>query len=367
MNSKAQKDDIDPELPPWVHRACTEGTETSLGCHALKPYGIDVVRGWMPFYGISLLKILCDSNRAQIFVDGSSEERRTATWVLLRSWGVGCTPKRLELRTSDVWRLLEDHLVTMQGKKPLVSIHTITLLVGDIDDEAEFPGSETLSERRLHLFTFMHLCLECNHKLFVELWKALVGPPANEAEQKSINDNFCESHKDQIVSMDTKMVTVMEIHAAQISLEEHRAEKRRAKARRARKGRSEKKRLVRVLIERNADVDDSVCVICLDEPSNVRFGPCHHICCCVGCAEMLDKCCLCRRVIETREGANPVPATVKPTKAKAKAKASPTQGPLTKNEACLKVFQHRCKTERQTKDFVYELLKLLEQPENKRG
>jgi hypothetical protein len=104
-------------------------------------------------------------------------------------------------------------------------------------------------------------------------------------------------------------------------------------------------------------------VICLDEPSNLRFGPCQHICCCAGCAGVLDKCCLCRRGIDTREVVNPVAVTVNPTKAK----ASPTQGSLTKNDACLKVLQHRCKTARQTKDLVYKLLQRLEQPENKRG
>lgn len=347
MNSK----DADTELLPWARRACTEGTETNLGFQALKPYGIDLVEEWIPFYAFQFMGIICDINCAQSFFDGISDDRRTTTWGLLRSWGVGCRPDRLELRTSDVWRLLEDHLVTMHGKQPMVSTHTITLIVGDIDDE----GSKTLSDRRLHLFTFMHLCLEFDHKKFVELWKAVVGPPANEAEQKTINDTFTRSNKGRIVSADTKILSVMEVHVAQVSLEENRAEKRRVKARRARKGRSEKKRLARVLTERNADVDDSVCVICLDEPSKIRFGPCQHLCCCAGCAEVLVKCCLCRRDIETREVENPVPAT------KAKAKASPMQGPLTKRDACLEIFQHNCKTERQTKDLIYRLLEHLEQ------
>jgi hypothetical protein len=182
MNSKEQNDEADARaatigLSPWLQRACTEGTETNLGCKALKPYGIDLTEGWMPFYAIALLAILCDSGKAQLVGDGSSEERRFATWGLLRSWGVDCTLKRLELRTSDVWRLLEDHLVIMRDKTPMVSMHVNTLLAGDTDEEA-VPGSETLSEQRIHIFTFMHMCLEFDHKLFVELWKAVVGPPA---------------------------------------------------------------------------------------------------------------------------------------------------------------------------------------------
>jgi hypothetical protein len=351
MNSKEQNDN----LHQWLHLACIEGTETNLGIRTLKPYGVDLTDARMSCHGLASLAILCDSDRAQTFICNCSEETRAATWGLLRSWGVGSTPKRLELRARDVWRLLEDHLVIMQNKMPVVSTSFMSFL---IDGDEEAPGYDSIPTRRMNLFTFMHLCLEFDHKMFAELWKTVVGPPA---DKEIITEHLRKPCKFRPVSEDIEAMTVMEIHTAKVAQEERRAEKRRAKARRARKARSERKRLARVLTERNADVDDAVCVICLDEPCSIRFGPCQHVCCCAGCAEVLDTCCLCRRVIDTQEVANPVHSTVKSTKAK----TSPTLGRLTTEEACLKVLSHRCKTARQAKDLLYEILQRLEKPLNK--
>jgi len=44
--------------------------------------------------------------------------------------------------------------------------------------------------------------------------------------------------------------------------------------------------------------DERKCKICLDSQANVVFFPCGHLCCCMNCATSLNKCPICRRVID---------------------------------------------------------------------
>jgi hypothetical protein len=355
--------------------ACTEGTETNLGIKALEPYGLDIIdKAYMPTWGLQFLAILCNSAIAQLVVDQSSLESRTATWELLRSWGIGCTPGRLELRASDVWRMFEDDMVLMDKKTPMISLEAITFLLGDKEDIVddwpahEVPTYETLEERRTHIFTFMHLCLRFKHELFLRLWKSVAGAPPSKVDTERFMERFMEKSRALNLKQEAEpnTLTLMDIHTAKLIKEEQQAETRRGKARRARKKRSERKRLARELIERNADVDDVACVVCLDEPSVVRFGPCQHVCCCAECAEMLEKCCLCRQVIGTREVVEHVSDTVDPVegkdKGKGKAKATAAQGPKTRQQVIMDALGKKYATMQGTKDFMYDLLLGVEQP-----
>ena len=43
-------------------------------------------------------------------------------------------------------------------------------------------------------------------------------------------------------------------------------------------------------------VQDDLCSVCLDAKRAVMFEPCRHVCVCEECAELLDRCPLCRNV-----------------------------------------------------------------------
>ena len=49
-----------------------------------------------------------------------------------------------------------------------------------------------------------------------------------------------------------------------------------------------------------SDVDNHVCSICLEEPRDIVFLPCGHICVCSKCSEMVEKCPVCRGRIDSK-------------------------------------------------------------------
>jgi len=58
--------------------------------------------------------------------------------------------------------------------------------------------------------------------------------------------------------------------------------------------------LQRIPEERNAP--DNMCVICMDDPRNIKFSPCNHVACCEECAPHCEMCPLCReRVISSEK------------------------------------------------------------------
>ena len=42
------------------------------------------------------------------------------------------------------------------------------------------------------------------------------------------------------------------------------------------------------------------CVICLENPSDIVFSPCGHLCACKVCGDRLEKCCICRIDVDAR-------------------------------------------------------------------
>lgn len=48
---------------------------------------------------------------------------------------------------------------------------------------------------------------------------------------------------------------------------------------------------------RDEELEELACIVCLDDPKCVLFGPCNHICCCEACAEGLMECPMCRSEI----------------------------------------------------------------------
>ena len=53
------------------------------------------------------------------------------------------------------------------------------------------------------------------------------------------------------------------------------------------------------MVEKDKDVLENGCKVCLINPLNVVFIPCRHLACCNRCSDHLGKCCICNTPIES--------------------------------------------------------------------
>ena len=364
-------------IPPWLLRACEKGSQEYLSMKVLKPYGLDVSLPLMPGHAIPYLMFLLDPGHAQYAIDHNwTEDGRMPVWELLHSWGIGCSLARLELRTSDVWRVFEDNMVVPDGPfAGMLSVEgVIPLFMEDVADirnnwpDEAVPGYETLSPYRTHLHTFMHMCIEYKHEYFAELWPLLAGPPPKvkhienapeirialrEAGKKCTHKRHVDGPQ-WVFNNEEPNRSLMEVHLAQLAVKDRQHEKRKRKKRQARKRQAKRKRVARVLAERNANFDETSCVICLDVPSNICFEPCKHVCCCQDCAALLQKCCLCRQSIDDRQLVQPPEHPEAPVPSKPVRKLSRAQA-----AARARDFDNNM-TPQQSKDSIYDLLRGIE-------
>jgi hypothetical protein len=288
----------------WIENACIPGTEEYLGMQHLKAYGFDLTKSGIQPSSMYVLMVICGAGTCQQYVDALATykpEHLTRVWQLLRSWNISVSRSRLEMNPSSVFALFaSDIVLNIPGhEKPMVRIENfLTIILGDYEAIKEswkdnhVSGYASLTRGRLHVHTLLHLCLTFDHKMFVELWNALMGPPPDRVEAQAMDERIARECNPK------RMVDTLPLSIADTVEAAYR--RKRNKRLNYRRSLKERKRVQKLLDERNANVD-GMCVVCLDEAPSVRFIPCGHACCCSDCGDMLLKCCLCRADITGRE------------------------------------------------------------------